>query len=151
MGNYEYLNEERYQQNNYKLKRIGKTLLITGAIILGLSVLFTILGFVVFGNTAMNGMSWLESGSSSNIIGSAFGSIGLLMVAGFFDSIGFILLIIGAVLMFIAHRREITAFTTQQVMPIAQEGIEKMAPTIGHAAEEIAKGIKKGINEADKM
>ena len=43
-----------------------------------------------------------------------------------------------------------TAYTTQQVMPVAQEGIEKMAPTIGSAAKEIAKGIKQGINEANK-
>lgn len=28
--------------------------------------------------------------------------------------------------------REITAFTTQQVMPVAQEGMEKMAPTVKH-------------------
>lgn len=45
-----------------------------------------------------------------------------------------------------AKRREITAFTTQQVMPVAQEGIEKMAPSVGNAAKEIAKGIKEGLN-----
>ena len=33
------------------------------------------------------------------------------------------------------------------MMPIAQEGIEKMTPTIGNAAGEIAKGISKGIKE----
>lgn len=64
----------------------------------------------------------------------------------------------------IAKRREIVAFTVQQAMPLAQEGIEKMAPTIGKAgasiakemapvygniAKEISKGIKDGINEAD--
>lgn len=55
---------------------------------------------------------------------------------------------------FITKRREITAFAVQQTMPLAQEGIEKMAPTIGNAVgtigKEIAKGIKEGINEADK-
>lgn len=53
-----------------------------------------------------------------------------------------------------AKRREIMAFTTQQVMPVAQEGIEKMTPTIGNAAGEIAKditsGIKKGLKDEDK-
>ena len=53
-----------------------------------------------------------------------------------------------------AKRREITAFTVQQTMPLAQEGIEKMAPTIGNAAgtigKGIAKGIKEGINGADE-
>lgn len=47
-------------------------------------------------------------------------------------------------------RREITAFTTQQVMPIAQEGIEKMAPTVGNAAGSIAQGITQGIKEGLK-
>ena len=44
-------------------------------------------------------------------------------------------------------RREIAAFTAQQVMTVAQEGIETMAPTIGNAAGEIAKGIKSGLND----
>ena len=47
-------------------------------------------------------------------------------------------------------RREIAAFTTQQVMPIAKEGINEMAPTIGNVAGEIAKGIKEGIKDDDK-
>ena len=51
-------------------------------------------------------------------------------------------------------RRELAAFTTQQVMPIAQEGIEKMTPTVGKAtgtiAKEISKGIKEGLNDKDK-
>ena len=80
-----------------------------------------------------------------------------------FDSIpfymigGFIIVASGmisfAIFMF-AKRREIMAFTAQQVMPVAQEGIEKMAPTVGNAmgtiGKEIAKGIKEGINEADE-
>lgn len=64
----------------------------------------------------------------------------------------------------ITKRREIIAFSAQQVMPVAQEGIEKMAPTIGKAgasiakemapvygniAKEISKGIKEGMNEVD--
>ena len=47
-------------------------------------------------------------------------------------------------------RREIAAFTTQQVMPIAKEGINEMAPTIGNVAGEIAKGIKEGMKDDDK-
>lgn len=50
--------------------------------------------------------------------------------------------------------REFLAFTTQQVMPVAKEGIDEMAPTIGNAAGEIAKGItsgiKKGLNDEEK-
>jgi hypothetical protein len=59
-------------------------------------------------------------------------------------------------------RREITAFTTQQVMPVAQEGMEKMAPSVakvgkamaeemaptyGKIAKEIAKGVKDGMKD----
>lgn len=46
--------------------------------------------------------------------------------------------------------REITAYTTQQVMPVAKEGIEEMAPTVGKAAGEIAKGIKEGLKDEDE-
>lgn len=58
-------------------------------------------------------------------------------------------MIAGSIYMF-GKRREIAAFTTQQVMPIAKEGINEMAPTIGNVAGEIAKGIHNGINESDK-
>lgn len=50
-------------------------------------------------------------------------------------------------ILFYAKRRHILAFSAQQVMPIAKEGINEMAPTIGNAAGEIAKGIKKGLND----
>lgn len=73
-------------------------------------------------------------------------------------------MIAGIIYMF-SKRREMLAFQVQQIMPVAQEGIEKMAPTIGKAgasvakemapaygniAKEISKGIKEGINEANK-
>ena len=43
--------------------------------------------------------------------------------------------------------REITAFTMQQVMPVATEGMEKVAPSIGKVAKEISKGIKDGLKD----
>ena len=61
--------------------------------------------------------------------------------------------------------REMLAFQAQQVMPVAQEGMEKMAPSIGktgatiakemapaygEVAKEISKGIKEGLKEEDK-
>ena len=58
-------------------------------------------------------------------------------------------MISGSVFMF-TKRREIIAFTTQQIMPVAKEGIDEMAPTIGNAVEEIAKGIKNGLNDDGK-
>lgn len=50
----------------------------------------------------------------------------------------------------ITHRREIMAYTTQQVMPVAKEGIEDIAPTIGNVGKELAKGIKEGLNDDEK-
>lgn len=79
-------------------------------------------------------------------------------IGGMLIAIGFGLipptLLISGMLFLIYKKREITIFTTQQTMPIAQEGIEKMAPTIGDAAgsiaEGITKGIKKGKEDSDK-
>ncbi len=58
-------------------------------------------------------------------------------------------MIAGSIYMF-AKRREIFAFTTQQVMPVAKEGIEEMAPAIGNVAKEISKGIKEGTKDDKK-
>lgn len=57
---------------------------------------------------------------------------------------------ISAAIFTTAKRRHILAFQMQQVMPVAKEGIEEIAPTIGNAAGEIAKGIKKGLNDNQK-
>lgn len=59
----------------------------------------------------------------------------------------FIGLIIFFAIFTTAKGREIAAFGAQQMMPIAQEGIDTIAPTVGNAAKEIAKGISKGIKE----
>lgn len=60
--------------------------------------------------------------------------------------------------------REMAAYRAQQMMPIAQEGMEKMAPTIGKVGKEIAEdmapvyadiakeisnGIKEGLQDED--
>lgn len=74
--------------------------------------------------------------SFNNIIFYMFG--GFIIIASF--------MIAGFIFMF-SKRREIAAFTTQQVMPVAKEGIEEIAPTIGKAAGEIAKGIKNGLRD----
>ena len=50
-----------------------------------------------------------------------------------------------------AIKREIKAFSVQQKMPLYQEGIEKMTPTVAKASgtmgKEVAKGITEGIKE----
>lgn len=71
-----------------------------------------------------------------------------------FYAIGIIVIFAGcafALVVYVMSKgREIAAFGVQQTMPIAKEGIDEMAPTIGNAVGEIAKGIKKGLNDADK-
>ena len=57
---------------------------------------------------------------------------------------------IAGMIYMIAKQREIVAFTAQQVMPVEQEKIEKMAPSVGNAAKEIAKGVKEGLDNEQK-
>lgn len=47
-------------------------------------------------------------------------------------------------------QREIVAFSSQQIMPVAQERIETISPSLGKAAGDIAKGIKDGLKDSDK-
>ena len=165
----EYLSEERYQENNAKVKNVGKILLIIGIITIIISFILLVVGFIGTGNSAMNGFNSISNEMSNNFnsfgnindgisanvsevqntASGIFGNIGMFAIGSFMLTIGFGLTIAGGIVMFIAHRREITAYTTQQVMPIAKEGIEKMTPTVGNAVKEIAKGIKEGMNEAD--
>lgn len=71
---------------------------------------------------------------------------------------------ISASIFMTSKRREIMAFQAQQVMPVAQEGVEKMAPSVakvgkavaeemaptyGEIAKEIAKGVKEGMKDED--
>lgn len=66
---------------------------------------------------------------------------------------GFIILascIIAGSIYMTSKKREIIAFNIQQIMPVAKEGIEEMAPTIGKATGEIAKGITSGIKKGLK-
>ena len=52
----------------------------------------------------------------------------------------------GASIYKFAMRREIAAFKAQQVIPVAKEGMEALAPAAGTAAKEIAKGVREGLN-----
>lgn len=66
---------------------------------------------------------------------------------------GFIVIVtfvISGIIYTAAKGREIEAFYAQQQMPLAKEVIEEMAPTVGNAVGEIAKGIKKGLKDEEK-
>lgn len=57
-----------------------------------------------------------------------------------------------ALMLFItAKSREIMAFTTQQTMPVAQEGITKMAPTVGKASKTIIEETAPAIGKVGKQ
>ena len=138
MNNNQYLNEEKYQQTNAKVKKSGKALLIIGIIILILGFILTIIGFLSLANIDFNDTN------------SGFGSMGLFAIGGFMMVAGGTLIGFGKMSMFVSHRREILAYSAQQLMPVEQEGIEKMTPTMAKAAGEIAKGIKQGLNDDGK-
>ena len=73
--------------------------------------------------------------------------IPLTLLGGF---VVIVSLMIFGVATLLAKRREIVAFTTQQVMPIAKEGAETMASTASAFAKEVAKGVKEGIDEKEE-
>ncbi len=141
----EYLNEEEYQKNNVKVKKAGKIVIIVGLSMLVVGIILIIIGVLGIGTEATNSLE-----SEVKPIGILLG-FGGFAVGGTLTTTGIFVTVVGLMIRFlIGNKREITAYTTQQVMPVAKEGIEKMAPTAGKVAKEVAKGIKEGINEADK-
>ena len=148
----EFFNEENYQKSNEKVKKIGNIIIIIGLVLLIGGILVSLFGLLGFGKQFSNGLQMGQEGINPS---KTFSGIGALAIGGFMVSPGIFITVVGCIVRFlIGNRREITAYTVQQTMPLAQEGIEKMAPTIGSAVgtigKELAKGIKEGINEADE-
>lgn len=148
MNNNQYLNEVKYQQTKGKVSNVGKVLLIFGIIALVAGIVMIILGFVGFGKSAENVANSFYYDNVNTSGSGFFGSFGLFALGGFTTFIGFGLTMAGAISMVIAHRREITAFTVQGTMPIAKEGMDAIAPTLGNVAQSISKGIEKGKMQA---
>ena len=156
----EYLTEENYHNTNQKVKKIGTILIVIGLILAGLGIFLVLGGFLGFSGQIFNG---IENGGQGINGSSMFTGFGSFAIGGFLIGPGVMCTFIGFIMRFvIGNRREIMAYTTQQVMPVAQEGIEKMAPTIGKAgasiakemapvygsiAKEISKGIKEGLKD----
>lgn len=76
-----------------------------------------------------------------------FHNIPLYMFGGFIIIASFMMF---SVIYSGAKTREITAYHLQQKMPIQKEYMEKMAPSVGNTAKEIAKGIKEGLKDEDE-
>lgn len=174
-----YLSEEKYQETNKKVKKTSKTLLIIGAILLVIGIIMIIAGFISFKNAQNKAMNSFNN-SASNLFDSfnnsinnddgeefvnsmkesatsvtdssndSFTSVGLFALGGFVLSAGVVLLIVGGVMAYMAHRREITAYTTQQTMPIKKETINDITPTVADAAGTIAESVNQGFEESKK-
>lgn len=128
MDNKEYLTEEEYQKANNKVKWGGRI-----AIIIGIAMI--LIGVFVVNVPDMSADNWFESSTTRMF----------LIFPGIFITL------IGCMVRFIiANQRNIAAYQAQQMRPIAQEGMEKMAPSAGVAAKEIAKGIKEGLQDEEK-
>lgn len=121
MKNKEYLNEKEY-------KKINIFLIIIGILLIG-------------GGGALLVSSILKYQSITDIWSrSAFNSQSSAMFTGFG---GVVLVLLGIVAIIIPFKRKIMAYNAQQVMPVAQEGIEKLGPSIGKVAGDIAKEVNK--------
>lgn len=174
-----FLSEEKYQETNKKVNNTSKILLTIGIILLVVGVIITITGFVNFNKTRNNMMNSFNN-SASNMFDSfnnsidnddgrefvdsmkesatsitvssnnSFNSAMLIGLGGFISVAGFALIIAGGVMAYIAHRREITAYTTQQTMPIKKETINDITPTVADAAGTIAKSVSQGFEEGKK-
>ena len=86
----------------------------------------------------------INYGINRNKVFSCIISILLIMFGFFIITETFIK---SGVIYLFSKKRKIMAFTTQQSMPIMKEKMEKMAPSVGKVAENIAKGIKKGLED----
>lgn len=121
MKNKEYLNEKEY-------KKINIFLIILGILLFG-------------GGVALLVPSILKYQSITDVWSkSAFDSQTSAMFTGFG---GVVLILLGIVVILIPFKRKIMAYNAQQVMPVAQEGIEKLGPSIGKVAGDIAKEVNK--------
>lgn len=113
----------------------------------------------------LNEKQYQKTKKKLNIIGIVLLCIGLpLAIIGFITTFvmhnknnlfflmffGMPMIFIGFFLIIASHMREISAFTVQQQMPIAKEGIEKISPSVGVAAKEITKGVKEGLRDEKK-
>jgi len=148
MDKKEFLNEEEYQKNNQKVKKIGNVIIVIGLVLLVVGIILSIVGIMGFENQFSNAFEMGQEGIDPSKM---FSGIGGLAIGGFIAMPGIFITIVGLIVRFlIGNRREIKSYTIQQTMPVTQEVMDKMAPTIGKAGGEIAKGISKGIKEGLK-
>lgn len=136
MNKKEYLSEEKYQKIKKILITLGFISLAVGVILLVLAILVKVPEEPSLGDPNWWGNSKISSDAESKKA--------LLFFFSFVFGI-----MLPAMLFGTAYKREIKAFNTQQEMPVKQETIEKMAPSVGEAAGTVVKGIKKGLKDEE--
>lgn len=133
MKNNKYLNEEQFLKSNKKVKIAGLLIIIIG-LCLVCAAIFVLISASQIEVPKFGSPNWSEARSAQTDKESL--GISMLLPGIFFTIAGCI------VRFLIGNQRQIIAYQVQQGMPIAQEGLEKMSPSMGTAAKEIAKGIK---------
>ncbi len=136
-----YLNEEQYKQNNKKVKTAGLIVMLIGLCLI-CTAIFVIISASQMEVLKMGSPNWFEANSAQM----NRQSLGIcILLPGIFVTI------VGCIIRFVVgNQRQIMAYQVQQGMPIAQESMEKMAPSMGNATKEIAKGIKEGLKDDEK-
>lgn len=138
----QYLNEERFQKNNKKVKIAGILVMILGLCLVGAGIYIHIAASQME-IPPMGASNWFEAKTAQShkeFLGTAMLMFGVFIT------------IVGCMVRFaLGNRREIMAYQVQQGMPIMQEGVEQMSPTMGKAAKEIFRGIKEGMSEDEQI
>ncbi len=148
----EYLNEEKFQKTNKKVKLIGVLILLLGILMIVGGIYLKKTDGYIFGYhdaTQIRSFEDLEKykkESSSEFFNyhvedSDLIGTGMMFFGWFISMIGL------TVRFFIGNAREIGAYTRQQEMPLQQEYMEKMSATAGVVAKEVGKGIKEGMKD----
>ncbi len=130
-----YLNEEQYLKTNKKIKLVGVIIIIIGLALIGTGAYFVLQAAMVKTPKMAIDNNWFEVSRSKMTTGSL--GLFLIMPGIFVTAVGCM------VRFFIPNRRAIIAYQTQQVMPVAKEGIKDITPTLAESAADIAKEIKK--------
>lgn len=144
--NGKYVNEENYQKNKKRIKKLGVVLLVLGAI---LSIIGA--GLLIAGISKSFNMSANFNGDTHG-----FGSSTGLIIGGFLlIACGSSLLIYGVYATFFAHARDISSYVASSTLPVASDVVNYVATDIappinkgiGNLAESISSGISRGINK----
>ena len=127
MNNNQYLNEEKYKRIKKVMKTIAFISLMIGIILIVSAILIHVL--------KIGEDNWFETKTLQI----------LLFAGGFIFSI-----MIPFPILFIAHGRDIVAFQTQSMMPVAKEGMKEMGQTAGEMMKEMAPTMGQAASEMMK-